>query len=36
MGSFGLLDLPLISGVTIGTLAELADATLAADKVITF
>ena len=35
-GNRGLLDLPLISGVTIGTLAELADATLAADKVITF
>jgi len=32
----GLAELPLISGVTIGTLAELAEATLAADKVITF
>jgi uncharacterized protein involved in oxidation of intracellular sulfur len=32
----GLLDLPLASGCSIGTLAELADATLAADKVITF
>ena len=35
-GNRGLLDLPLISGVTIGTLGELADATMAADKVITF
>ena len=35
-GNRGLLDLPLISGVTIGTLAELAEATLQADKVITF
>ena len=35
-GNRGLLDLPLIFGVTIGTLAELADATLVADKVITF
>ena len=32
----GLLALPLIGGVTIGTLAELAEATLQADKVITF
>lgn len=32
----GLGELPLISGVTIGTLAELAQATLDADKVITF
>jgi len=28
--------LPQIPGVTIGTLVELAEATLAADKVITF
>ena len=34
--SRGLLSLPLIGGVTIGTLAELAEATLQADKVITF
>lgn len=32
----GLADLPLLPGVTIGTLAELAAASLAADKVITF
>lgn len=32
----GLGDLPLIPGVTIGTLVELAEATLIADKVITF
>ena len=32
----GLIDLPLIKGTRIGTLVELADATLAADKVITF
>ena len=32
----GLADLPLIPGVGIGTLPELADWTLAADKVITF
>lgn len=32
----GLLDLPLAAGVRIGTLAELAEATLQADKVITF
>jgi len=32
----GIVDLPLISGVSIGTLPELADWTLAADKVITF
>ncbi len=32
----GLGELPLIPGTTIGTLAELAEATLAADKVITF
>ena len=32
----GLAELPLIAGVTIGTLVELAEATLAADKVITF
>lgn len=32
----GLAELPLIAGVTIGTLPELAEATLAADKVITF
>ncbi len=32
----GLAELPLISGVTIGTLPELAQATLDADKVITF
>ena len=35
-GNRGLLNLPLVGGVTIGTLAELADATLRADKVITF
>ena len=32
----GLADLPLIEGVTIGTLPELAEGTLAADKVLTF
>lgn len=32
----GLLGLPLIEGVTVGTLADLTEATLAADKVITF
>lgn len=32
----GLGELPLIAGAGIGTLVELADATLAADKVITF
>jgi uncharacterized protein involved in oxidation of intracellular sulfur len=32
----GLLELKLIEGVAIGTLAELAEATLQADKVITF
>ena len=32
----GLGDLPLIPGVAIGTLVELAEATLLADKVITF
>ncbi|MDR2209198.1 MAG: DsrE family protein [Azoarcus sp.] len=32
----GLGDLPLIDGTAIGTLAELAEATLAADKVVTF
>jgi uncharacterized protein involved in oxidation of intracellular sulfur len=32
----GLGDLPLIPGLAIGTLVELADATLLADKVITF
>ena len=32
----GLAELPLISGTQIGTLAELAEATLVADKVITF
>lgn len=32
----GLGDLELIPGVTIGTLVELADTALAADKVITF
>jgi len=32
----GLGELPLIDGVAIGTLAELAEATLTADKVITF
>ncbi|MDP3538521.1 MAG: DsrE family protein [Azonexus sp.] len=30
----GLVDLPLIPGAAIGTLVELAEATLAADKVI--
>lgn len=32
----GLLDLPLISGVTMGTLVDLSRWTLEADKVITF
>lgn len=32
----GMLDLALIPGVNIGTLPELAEWTLAADKVITF
>jgi uncharacterized protein involved in oxidation of intracellular sulfur len=32
----GLADLPLISGLSIGTLPELAVWTLAADKVVTF
>ena len=32
----GLINLPLIPGVSVGTLAELAEATLAADKVVTF
>ncbi|MBT3065483.1 DsrE/DsrF/TusD sulfur relay family protein [Rhodoferax sp. U11-2br] len=32
----GLAELPLIPGVCIGTLPELADWTLQADKVITF
>ncbi|MBS1189718.1 MAG: DsrE-like protein [Rhodocyclaceae bacterium] len=32
----GLVDLPLIPGTSIGTLPELAEWTLAADKVITF
>ena len=32
----GLGDLPLIPGAAIGTLVELAEATLQADKVITF
>jgi uncharacterized protein involved in oxidation of intracellular sulfur len=32
----GILELPLIPGVVIGNLAELTEATLAADKVITF
>mgnify|MGYP006304958819 CR=1 FL=1 len=32
----GIAELPLIPGVTIGTLPELAEATLASDKVVTF
>ena len=32
----GIANLPLIAGVAIGTLPELADATVEADKVITF
>lgn len=32
----GLAELPLIAGCSIGTLAELAESTLWADKVITF
>ncbi|RRD57531.1 hypothetical protein EII20_06810 [Comamonadaceae bacterium OH2545_COT-014] len=35
-GNRGLLGLPLIEGVSIGTLAELAEATVQADKVLTF
>ena len=35
-GSRGLPSLQLTGGVTAGALAELADATMAADKVITF
>ena len=35
-GNRGLLELPLIAGLTIGTLGELAEATMQADKVITF
>lgn len=32
----GIADLPLINGVEVGTLVELAQWTLAADKVLTF
>jgi uncharacterized protein involved in oxidation of intracellular sulfur len=32
----GIAELPLIPGARIGTLADLARATVAADKVITF
>jgi uncharacterized protein involved in oxidation of intracellular sulfur len=32
----GIAELPLIPGVTIGTLVELAQATVDADKVVTF
>jgi uncharacterized protein involved in oxidation of intracellular sulfur len=32
----GVADLPLIPGVAIGTLAEMASAAIDADKVITF
>jgi uncharacterized protein involved in oxidation of intracellular sulfur len=32
----GISELPLIDGVTIGTLVELAEWTLEADKVLTF
>lgn len=32
----GIADVPLIPGVSIGTLPELAEWTLAADKVLTF
>jgi uncharacterized protein involved in oxidation of intracellular sulfur len=32
----GIAELPLISGVTIGTLPELAERTLQSDKVVTF
>ena len=32
----GLIDLPLIEGVTVATLSELGDWVAAADKVITF
>ena len=32
----GLVELPLIAGVSIGTLPELAEWTLQADKVLTF
>lgn len=35
-GNRGLLSLQLISGVTVGTLAEMAEAAMQADKVITF
>lgn len=35
-GNRGLLSLTLIEGVQIGTLAELADATVQADKALTF
>lgn len=35
-GNRGLLSLQLIDGVTVGTLAELAEATVQADQVITF
>ncbi|MBP7453484.1 MAG: DsrE family protein [Ottowia sp.] len=35
-GNRSLLDLKLIDGLSIGTLVELAEATLQADKVITF
>ena len=32
----GIADLPLIDGVEVGTLVDLAQWTLAADKVLTF
>ena len=32
----GIIDLPLIDSIRIGTLSELAEWTLAADKVLTF
>lgn len=32
----GLAELPLIPGTAIGTLVELAEATVLADKVVTF
>jgi uncharacterized protein involved in oxidation of intracellular sulfur len=35
-GNRGLLSLKLIEGIEVGTLAELAEATVQADKVITF
>lgn len=35
-GNRGLLSLKLIDGIEVGTLAELAEATVQADKVITF